>query len=208
MNSPTHLSVSILPIKKWTVTNTPKLFAGLTPIDTERAAAFYKTFVDSITIGSSPEVIETAKFLENRFRLVNISFVNEIKNIATKNVLILGWTDASFSWSAVDCAIFTFTNEAIPIALIEAQLAGLPVVTTDVGSASEVVPDSKTGFLTSMNSKEITITLKILMSDSTKLSKMGITPVERAKINFSVTRFIKNHIESYKNFCEKLKVRC
>ena len=29
-------------------------------------------------MGSSPEVIETAKLLENSFRLVNISFVNEI----------------------------------------------------------------------------------------------------------------------------------
>ena len=64
--------------KKWTVTNTPKLVAGLTPVATERAAAFYKTFVDSVTIGSTPEVIETAKLLENSFRLVNISFVNEI----------------------------------------------------------------------------------------------------------------------------------
>ena len=64
--------------KKWTVTNTPKLVAGLTSAATERAAAFYKTFVDSVTIGSSPEVIETAKLLENSFRLVNISFVNEI----------------------------------------------------------------------------------------------------------------------------------
>jgi UDP-N-acetyl-D-glucosamine dehydrogenase len=63
--------------KKWTVTNTPKLVSGLTPSATERAATFYKTFVESVTIGSSPEVIETAKLLENSFRLVNISFVNE-----------------------------------------------------------------------------------------------------------------------------------
>jgi UDP-N-acetyl-D-glucosamine dehydrogenase len=64
--------------KQWTVNNTPKLVAGLTPAATERAVAFYKTFVDSVTVGSSPEVIETAKLLENSFRLVNISFVNEV----------------------------------------------------------------------------------------------------------------------------------
>jgi len=64
--------------KKWTVTTTPKLVAGLTPTATERAVAFYKTFVVSVTVGSSLEVIETAKLLENSFRLVNISFVNEI----------------------------------------------------------------------------------------------------------------------------------
>ena len=67
--------------KKWTVTNTPKLVAGLTPAATERAVAFYKTFVDSVTVGSSPEVIETAKLLENSFRLVNISFVNEVAQL-------------------------------------------------------------------------------------------------------------------------------
>jgi len=64
--------------KQWTVTNTPKLVAGLSPAATQRAVEFYKTFVDSVTVGSSPEVIETAKLLENSFRLVNISFVNEI----------------------------------------------------------------------------------------------------------------------------------
>jgi len=64
--------------KRWTVTNTPKLVAGLSPTATQRSVEFYKTFVDSVTAGSSPEVIETAKLLENSFRLVNISFVNEI----------------------------------------------------------------------------------------------------------------------------------
>ena len=64
--------------KKWKVTNTPKLVAGLTPKATERAAAFYRTFVETVKAGSSPEVVETAKLLENSFRLVNISFINEI----------------------------------------------------------------------------------------------------------------------------------
>ena len=63
--------------KNWTVTNTPKLVAGLSPSATERAIEFYKTFVNSVIAGSSPEVIETAKLLENSFRLVNISFINE-----------------------------------------------------------------------------------------------------------------------------------
>ena len=64
--------------KKWKVTNTPKLVAGLTPKATERAAAFYRTFVETVKTSSSPEVVETAKLLENSFRLVNISFINEI----------------------------------------------------------------------------------------------------------------------------------
>ena len=64
--------------KVWNVTNTPKLVAGLTDVATTRAVDFYKSFVDSVTTGSSLEVIETAKLLENSFRLINISFINEI----------------------------------------------------------------------------------------------------------------------------------
>jgi len=62
----------------WNVTNTPKLVAGLTEAATKRASAFYQTFVVTVTTGSSLEVIETAKLLENSFRLVNISFINEV----------------------------------------------------------------------------------------------------------------------------------
>ena len=63
---------------KWNIRNTPKLVAGLTPAATERATSFYRTFVQTVNVGSSLEVIETAKLLENSFRLVNISFINEI----------------------------------------------------------------------------------------------------------------------------------
>jgi UDP-N-acetyl-D-glucosamine dehydrogenase len=63
---------------KWSVKNTPKLVAGLTDGAAERAAAFYKSFISEVSIGSSLEVIETAKLLENSFRLVNISFINEL----------------------------------------------------------------------------------------------------------------------------------
>ena len=64
--------------KTWNISNTPKLVAGLTERATQRAVTFYQTFVESVTSGSSLEVIETAKLLENSFRLVNISFINEI----------------------------------------------------------------------------------------------------------------------------------
>jgi UDP-N-acetyl-D-glucosamine dehydrogenase len=64
--------------KKWCITNTPKLVAGLTEISTNRARDFYGKFIELITICSSLEIAETAKLLENSFRLVNISFINEL----------------------------------------------------------------------------------------------------------------------------------
>ena len=70
--------------KKWNVTNTPKLVAGITSSATHRASNFYQTFVSDVVQGSSVEVIETAKLLENSFRLINISFINEIAEMCLK----------------------------------------------------------------------------------------------------------------------------
>ena len=70
--------------KKWNVKNTPKLVAGLSSEATTRAVKFYSSFVESVTVGSSVEVIETAKLLENSFRLVNISFINELAIFCSK----------------------------------------------------------------------------------------------------------------------------
>jgi UDP-N-acetyl-D-glucosamine dehydrogenase len=64
--------------KKWGIRNTPKLVAGLTENAAKKAGEFYGKFIDSITICTSLEIAETAKLLENSFRLVNISFINEL----------------------------------------------------------------------------------------------------------------------------------
>jgi len=70
--------------KKWKITNTPKLVAGLSDSATQKAISFYSTFIETVIQGSSPEVIETAKLLENSFRLINISFINEIAEFCWK----------------------------------------------------------------------------------------------------------------------------
>jgi UDP-N-acetyl-D-glucosamine dehydrogenase len=64
--------------KKWDIGNTPKLVAGISSRATKKAEEFYRKFINSITICSSIEIAETAKLLENSFRLVNISFINEL----------------------------------------------------------------------------------------------------------------------------------
>jgi UDP-N-acetyl-D-glucosamine dehydrogenase len=63
---------------RWNVRNTPKLIGGITPRCTELAQELYRYFVDELVSVSSPEVAETSKLVENTFRFINISFVNEI----------------------------------------------------------------------------------------------------------------------------------
>ncbi len=68
----------------WNVRNTPKLVAGITPAGTSRAIHFYSSFVEKVISSPSVEVIETAKLLENSFRFVNISFINELAVFCSK----------------------------------------------------------------------------------------------------------------------------
>ena len=64
--------------------NTPKIVAGLTSKASTRAVDFYSKFIENVIVVESLEVAETAKLLENSFRLVNISFVNEISIFCQK----------------------------------------------------------------------------------------------------------------------------
>jgi UDP-N-acetyl-D-glucosamine dehydrogenase len=70
--------------KKWDVKNTPKLVAGLTEKARDRAVEFYSKFIDIVIPCSSLEIAETAKLLENSFRLINISFINELAIFCNK----------------------------------------------------------------------------------------------------------------------------
>ena len=63
---------------QWNITNTPKLVAGFNEPSADIASDFYRSFVDRLEIIGSLEVAETAKLLENSFRLINISFINEL----------------------------------------------------------------------------------------------------------------------------------
>jgi UDP-N-acetyl-D-glucosamine dehydrogenase len=70
--------------KNWDLKNTPKLVAGYTNIATKLASEFYSKFIATIIECDSLEVAETAKLLENSFRLVNISFINELSIFCQK----------------------------------------------------------------------------------------------------------------------------
>jgi len=70
--------------RDWTTGNTPKVLGGLTPACSERAAALYRSAVETIIPVSSPETAEMSKLLENIFRAVNIALVNELAQLCER----------------------------------------------------------------------------------------------------------------------------
>jgi UDP-N-acetyl-D-glucosamine dehydrogenase len=67
----------------WDLKTTPKIVAGLNPESLRLAMEFYESFVEKIVPCTSIEIAETAKLLENSYRLINISFINELSKFCT-----------------------------------------------------------------------------------------------------------------------------
>jgi UDP-N-acetyl-D-glucosamine dehydrogenase len=64
--------------------NTPKVLGAMTPDGLEIGMALYKRAIDNIFPVSSPRVAEMVKILENTYRLVNISLINELALLSSK----------------------------------------------------------------------------------------------------------------------------
>jgi glycosyltransferase involved in cell wall biosynthesis len=125
--------------------------------------------------------------------------LEKVKVAAPSNVSVVGWAKAEDVFGASEIILSTSENEGMPVALIEAQLAGKPVVATDVGSVSEVVLNHETGIVTNKNGGSIALALETLLLDKQKRTEMGTLATSRANALFSVECMINAHIALYKS---------
>jgi glycosyltransferase involved in cell wall biosynthesis len=125
--------------------------------------------------------------------------LEQVEAAAPANVSVIGWADAADLFGVADIILSTSENEGMPVALIEAQLAGKPVVATDVGSVSEVILNHETGIVTNKNAGSIASAIESLILDKTTREEMGRLATARAQALFSVDRMINAHIELYKS---------
>jgi len=114
-------------------------------------------------------------------------------------VKVLGWQrNIEKVLAAADIVVLTSDNEGTPLSLIQAGMAGLPVVTTRVGSVPEVVLDGTTGIITSLVVQEIADALEKLANSSDLRDRMGAAAKEFTLANFGVKRLVRDHEELYK----------
>jgi glycosyltransferase involved in cell wall biosynthesis len=113
------------------------------------------------------------------------------------NVKFLGWTTPEKIWAASDIALLTSDNEAQPISLIEAGLAGIPAVAESVGSVSEVVENGVTGFLVT-NLEERIEAISTLAKDRELRLQMGARAKTYCENKFGRRQFLDTHLEAYK----------
>ena len=123
------------------------------------------------------------------------------ERIARENlpVKVLGWqSDIERVLSAADIIVLTSDNEGTPLSLIQAGMARLPVVTTNVGSVPEVVLDGTTGIITNLGVNEIANALEKLFNSNDLRAQMGAAAQKFTLANFGVKRLVNDHEELYK----------
>ena len=114
------------------------------------------------------------------------------------NVKVLGWQgNIERVLSASDMVLLTSDNEGTPLSLIQAGMAGLPVVTTRVGSVPEIVIDGKTGIITDLEVNELANAIERLVNDSDLRARMGSAARKFTMANFGVKRLVNDHQNLY-----------
>jgi glycosyltransferase involved in cell wall biosynthesis len=98
-----------------------------------------------------------------------------------------------------DVFLLASRSEGLPLSVIEAMAAGLPVVASDVGGLRELVRDGETGTLVPPGDPAaLANALRPLVADRELRRRFGSAGRERAKGLFDLSGFRRAHLELYR----------
>jgi glycosyltransferase involved in cell wall biosynthesis len=168
----------------------------------------YLVFVGRLTTIKRPErLIDLARFLKDTHPECWLliagagELLEPLSAQASKEELpitFLGWRkDIGMILSASDIAVLCSDNEGIPLTLVQASQAGLPIVSTDVGSVSDIVVNGLTGLLTEVSSKGLIDGVSVLLGDPGLGLSFGKAGEKRAREFFSSRAMVERHERLY-----------
>jgi len=174
----------------------------------------YIVFVGRLTQIKRPDrLIEISRHLKSKHLNTKLIIagagekLEEVQELVKKELLpvvFLGWrNDIDRILSASDVAILCSDNEGIPLTLIQASQAGLPIVSTNVGSVRDIVVDGETGTLTEVSSYGLIHAIDDLLSNPEKMAIFSHAGKERAEALFSMEGMINAHENLYSQVIER-----
>jgi len=195
------------------------IFPGLQPLKTYareearrslglESGKTYLVFVGRLTQIKRPDrLLEIARYLKVNQPNCQIliagagELLETIEGVSASKglpITFLGWrNDIDLILGAADIAILCSDNEGIPLTLIQASQAGLPIVSTDVGSVSDIVIDGVSGFLTDVSSEGLIQGITRLLEEPKLRYTFGKAGEQRAREFFSSHSMVEHHQRLY-----------
>jgi glycosyltransferase involved in cell wall biosynthesis len=171
--------------------------------------ALYCGYIVRVTQVKRPdrflEVVRECQRLKLGLRFVvagDGDLLSEIKSQSTDEQLPIDFlgmvAEIELVYAAIDMVVLTSDNEGMPLTLIQAGLARLPSVTTDVGSSKHVVLNSKSGYVSeNLSAPEIAHFLSLLTKDQELRQSMGEVAFTHCNSSFSEKRLADDHKRIY-----------
>lgn len=134
-----------------------------------------------IHFGSGPLLNELINYATQKIPNINFDF----KGVVPNN-LILDYYGGFF----IDLFINVSETEGIPVSIMEAQSAGIPVIATNVGGTNEII-NQENGFLISKDicSKDVAATIaNYLKSDSSSITNKRLLSFENWNKNYNAKK--------------------
>jgi glycosyltransferase involved in cell wall biosynthesis len=112
----------------------------------------------------------------------------------SSNVELIGWVSGADKQALLESAtvyVLPSYNEGLPMSVLEAMAAGLPVVSTPVGGIPEALHDGVEGFLVQPgNTSALAERLERLLDDASLRQRMGDAARQKVESTFSVGNIV------------------
>lgn len=172
----------IASVKKITV-----IHNGINPADYNFQERTEKEF----TVGT---IGESTKNKGHEYLIEASKNFSDIKLNIISNIL-----DASKYLKNFDIFVLPSLKEGLPYVILEAGLAGLPVIASNVGGIPEIIEDGKDGLLVPpANSEELAKAIKKLIENKTLCENLAKNLNEKIKKEFPLEKMLRETISLYK----------
>jgi glycosyltransferase involved in cell wall biosynthesis len=149
-------------------------------------------------LGGGPELSELQTSVESRANIKDtITLRGDLSNAAIRQF---------YETNQVDLFISLSESEGLPVSMMEAQSAGIPILATDVGGVSEIVKEGETGWLLPADCSPGQVAEKlnkIRQIPTTEMQEMRIRCQEHWEALFSAEKNYRQFVKELGGYCTR-----
>jgi glycosyltransferase involved in cell wall biosynthesis len=146
------------------------------------------------------EINKNVRFVLYGTGPLKASIIKRVETLGLRDIFFLQPPTSEIYRKLSEMKVMLLTSkvEGLPNVLIEAQLLGIPAVSTRAGGSGETYVHDSTGYeITSRDSSEIAKKINDLLRDSSLYQKFSKSAMEQARKNFDIELIGRKYLELY-----------